>query len=203
MTGENGALNEIVFIPRHNLKARISAPFMFLVGGIFVVLSIFEKDVAEFLFGGSFLSVGLLALFLYPKKIVFGVDSAIVSRTIFPSVKYKYSNFTDIGSTAIRFGRKVIPLTNIENKQELGDIISKLIDDGQIHPSQIQGKLAATEDLTRRTAIISLVPVLVVGLILNFFEITLFPLNGIFLAMLVVCPIVYITLRLQSENDDL
>ena len=160
-------MEEITFTPDYG-KGNIIATFFLSLVGIILLLSGYNANSTEIMVGGGFcFLVVVFAFVAYPRKIVFSQSQVTVKRYVLPDQVFEYQDFTDIGSMAIKFGRRGISVLNMKNGGELISKFQKLIEERKIQPSQMQGKLAVEEALTTKALKYALIPGVILGILAN------------------------------------
>jgi hypothetical protein len=160
-------MEEITFKPDYGASNIIASILMFLLGGALLAFG-YQEGSSALLVGGVFcFFVVVFSFIAYPRRIVLFQNRVSVIRYILPNQVFEYQEFTDIGGTAIKFGRRGISLLNMRNNEELVSVFQKMIDERKIQPTQVQGKLAVEEALTSKAMKYAIIPGILLSFIVN------------------------------------
>lgn len=164
---------ENVFIPKYGIAYRIIIPTLLLLGSgpLLVVLFFGVREVSTVVNAVLALCVGIFGLINWITnrfiKIVFQEDRISFHRRFFRPLEYSYSNLTLFGVTQLQFGKQKVPLLWMENSSELVAKINRLIENGAISPAQIDDNTKASEFLGLKAGVLSIVPILLVSLFIE------------------------------------
>lgn len=183
---------EIVFKPKYRYHPFI----MFIIISILVVMSLnLASDNPTFYLATIFF--GLLALSL-PFNFVREIrikNNVEISRYLLPKRLIEFSAIKDIGATAIKIeGQHPIAIAQIRNKDELLEIIEKLIQDHKIQHSQIEGRLIKSEALSNKALKISVISIIIISIVAELAIQTFFNVDIDFrITLIIVFIIIYLS----------
>jgi hypothetical protein len=199
-------VDEFTFKPNYGNNNNLGAFFICLFGVFLAYQGYKTNSFILLVIGLALLLFSVFVYLGYPRQFVFDQKQVTVKKVLLPKQVFLYQDFTDLGTTAIRFGKKSIYLYNMKNGDELIEIFRGLLDRRMIQSSQIEGKLVVEEVLTQKALKTSAIPILIIGFgLLNvlsrFFDLNLDS-RIVFLAVfLIIFPSTYYILKRQKENE--
>lgn len=152
-----------IFVPDYGLTKYSDVSGKFFLGFPALIIGMVGKNIPWFLFGMVLSIWGLYEWVSYPKTIVFNERGMIVKRMFLPDLTFNYRELNGIGTTAISFGSKNIPLGEIRNLNDLKKILDELVNNGIIRLEQISGKTSSNQTSASSSCISSAISILVFG----------------------------------------
>lgn len=204
---------ENIFTPKYGIVYRIIIPTLLVLSGglLLIVLFFGVKEVPTAVYAVLALCVGVFGLINWITglfvKIEFQENRIFFHRRFFRPLEYSYSNLTLFGVTQLQFGKQKVPLLWMENSSELVAKINRLIENGAISPAQIDDNTKASEFLGLKAGVLSIVPILLVSLFIEwllpkYFGIIPDIIYILPIASLVVVFITYVLLKRSSIKEN-
>ena len=202
-------MTEDAFIPKYGIKYRIGGPILAFFGGGLVLVELFSsvRDVSSIVFALFMLLLGTFGTIVWIRdgfiKIIFQKDRIIFVRRFVRPLTVFYTELTDLGLTQLQFGQRKISLIMMRNSDELVMKINNFVENGIISRAQISGKISARERVKFRVSAMSIIPILLVGLFIDWFSAKYLDVNldnpvSFILASVIVLPIAYVLAK-QSQ----
>jgi hypothetical protein len=162
-------MENFVFKPKYRLNfyfGLASGVVMFLLL-LWIIVDTQDFSFQSILWLGIMILIPLIILSAFIRSITFESQSFTVSKFLFLSKTYEYTEIVDFSKRMIKTERGTIALTWVKNNDEFYDKMTHLLNEGRINNQKIEHRLVPVENMARKAFFPSIVVTIILWLIIT------------------------------------